>query len=387
MLKIPQKIEYVIKTICENGYEAYIVGGCVRDMLLGKTPFDYDITTSATPEEIMSIFPKTVPTGIKHGTVSVIIDKECIEVTTFRTEGTYSDQRHPDSVSFVRNLNEDLSRRDFTVNAMAYSPETGLVDYFDGQADLNKKILRTVGDPEKRFSEDALRILRLFRFASVLNFEIEKNTLNSAIKLLSNLESISRERILNELSKGVSGENIIAMKPLTDAKGLQFLKITESPDYNLLNKLNFSQNLSLFSFLYLSGADVINTLNLLKASNKTKNYCNCLLKLLQKNIPINKAELKERLCEFDYGIICDYFKFIEVTKAIDTSSQKILLSDIIQNNEPYKISHLAINGDDISALGINGKKTGKILKRIQKKVIFNPELNNKSYLIELIKSM
>ena len=183
MIKIPKKQEYVLNTLRQNGYEGYIVGGCVRDSLLGLTPNDYDVTTNATPDVVQSLFPKTAPTGIAHGTVTVIIEKEPIEVTTFRSESGYSDSRHPDVTRFETDIKYDLSRRDFTVNAMAYNNEKGLIDLYGGSQDLKNKFLRAVGNPQKRFGEDALRILRLFRFASQLGFTIEKETLNAAKEL------------------------------------------------------------------------------------------------------------------------------------------------------------------------------------------------------------
>ena len=192
---LPKKIEYVLDTLINSGHSAYIVGGCVRDLLCGKKPHDYDITTSALPHETQALCDKTVATGIKHGTVTVIIDGEPIEVTTFRTEHEYSDSRHPESVNFVSNVAEDLARRDFTVNAMCYNHIDGLLDLFGGKEDINNKVLKSVGEAKTRFSEDALRILRLFRFAATLDFTIEKNTFNAAIKCAPSLKNISAERI------------------------------------------------------------------------------------------------------------------------------------------------------------------------------------------------
>jgi len=159
---LPQKIEYVLDTLISNGHKAYIVGGCVRDLLCGKEPHDYDITTSAMPHETQALFEKTIATGLKHGTVTVMIDSEPIEVTTFRTESVYNDSRHPESVNFVRDVRDDLSRRDFTVNAMCYNHIDGLIDLFGGKNDIDGKMLQAVGDAKTRFQEDALRILRLF---------------------------------------------------------------------------------------------------------------------------------------------------------------------------------------------------------------------------------
>ena len=217
MLYIPPEIEYILSVFEKNGCEAYLVGGCVRDMLTGTPPHDYDITTSAEPDYTMQLFEKTVPTGVKHGTVTVIYGGYSAEVTTYRSDGKYSDSRRPDSVTFVKTLKEDLARRDFTVNALAYSPSEGIKDYFGGSEDIEKKLLRAVGDPMRRFKEDALRILRLFRFSSVLGFEIEAETLNAALKSASLLKCISSERILEELEKTLAGVNPAALKPLTDA--------------------------------------------------------------------------------------------------------------------------------------------------------------------------
>ena len=175
--------------LCEHGYEAYLVGGCVRDMLLGREPGDWDITTSAKPEEVKAVFRRTVDTGIKHGTVTVMMGKEGYEVTTFRIDGDYTDGRHPDSVTFTPDLIEDLKRRDFTINAMAYNRDRGLVDAFGGRKDLEDGVIRCVGAAEERFTEDALRILRAIRFSAQLGFEIEEHTEN-AIKNCSPIWSM-----------------------------------------------------------------------------------------------------------------------------------------------------------------------------------------------------
>ncbi|MBQ5810507.1 MAG: hypothetical protein IIW23_02885, partial [Clostridia bacterium] len=173
-----------IDTLESHGFEAYCVGGAVRDLLMGKVPTDYDITTNALPQDVINIFPKTVATGIKHGTITVLLDKETIEITTYRTDGEYVDNRHPEKVQFVAGIGEDLSRRDFTVNAIAYSPYRGILDLLGGRKDIKNKIIKCVGQPEKRFNEDALRIMRCFRFASTLGFSIEKHTLCAAVSLI-----------------------------------------------------------------------------------------------------------------------------------------------------------------------------------------------------------
>lgn len=215
-MDMPKNVDIAINLLQSAGFEAYAVGGCVRDSLLSKTPNDWDITTSAKPEDMKSVFADfhCIDTGIKHGTVTVVIDGEPLEITTFRLDGEYEDNRHPKSVTFTSNLGADLGRRDFTVNAMAYSKMTGTVDLFGGQNDLKNKIIRCVGDPDRRFNEDALRILRALRFASALDFEIEEKTAQSLLKNRALLGNISEERIAKELLKLVCGKG--AKRILTD---------------------------------------------------------------------------------------------------------------------------------------------------------------------------
>lgn len=215
-MDMPKNVDTAINLLQSAGFEAYAVGGCVRDSLLGKTPNDWDITTSAKPEDMKSVFADfhCIDTGIKHGTVTVVIDGEPLEITTFRLDGEYEDNRHPKSVTFTSNLGADLGRRDFTVNAMAYSKKTGTVDLFGGQNDLKNKIIRCVGDPDRRFNEDVLRILRALRFASALDFEIEEKTAQSLLKNCALLGNISEERIAKELLKLVCGKG--AKRILTD---------------------------------------------------------------------------------------------------------------------------------------------------------------------------
>ena len=200
-LTIPENVKIILKILNSAGHEAYIVGGCVRDAILGRTPGDWDITTSAMPEEVKALFRRTVDTGIKHGTVTVLIGGEGYEVTTYRIDGEYEDGRHPKQVTFTRSLSEDLLRRDFTINAMAYHPGTGLVDLFGGKEDLDARIIRAVGVPDDRFDEDALRILRAVRFSAQLDFGIEPATMKSIAEHAENLRLISAERIRVELTK------------------------------------------------------------------------------------------------------------------------------------------------------------------------------------------
>lgn len=201
VIELPKQVKQIINTLQEHGYEAYAVGGCVRDAMLGRVPQDWDITTSALPMQVKALFRRTVDTGIQHGTVTVLLDKIGFEVTTYRVDGKYEDGRHPTEVSFTASLAEDLKRRDFTINAMAYNETEGLVDLFRGAEDLEQGIIRCVGVAKERFSEDALRILRAFRFSAQLDFYIEEETLSAAKELAGTLQKISAERIYAELTK------------------------------------------------------------------------------------------------------------------------------------------------------------------------------------------
>ena len=201
MIQLPEKVKQIIQTITDAGYEAYAVGGCIRDSILGREPDDWDITTSAMPYQVKELFPRTIDTGILHGTVTVMLDKEGFEVTTYRIDGEYEDSRHPREVTFTPSLIEDLKRRDFTINAMAYNDEAGLVDIFDGMRDIEKGLIRCVGNPMERFTEDALRMMRAVRFSAQLGYEIEEQTCKAIRQLAPNLCHISAERIQAELVK------------------------------------------------------------------------------------------------------------------------------------------------------------------------------------------
>lgn len=208
MIRLPQGAAFVLNRLKASGYQAYIVGGCVRDALLGREPKDWDVCTDALPHEMQAVFrgQHVIETGLKHGTLTVMYDHEPYEVTTFRVDGEYTDHRHPDEVHFVKDVVDDLSRRDFTVNAMAWSPETGLVDAFDGRGDLKRQMIRCVGEPEKRFGEDALRIMRALRFASVYGFAIEEKTAAAVHALKDTLQGVAVERIRVELAKLLCGD-------------------------------------------------------------------------------------------------------------------------------------------------------------------------------------
>lgn len=370
MLQIPKNIGFVIEKLTKNSFKAYIVGGCVRDMLMGKTPSDFDITTSATPNDVITLFDKTIPTGIKHGTVTVMVDKTPIEVTTFRTENGYADNRRPDSVNFVSDIREDLSRRDFTINAMAYNHKDGLIDLFGGKADLENRILKTVGNSEKRFREDALRILRLFRFASTLDFSIEENTLSSAIYCAHLLRNVSRERIFTEIKKAISGDNFQIFSELILCGGLDFLGINKLPNFTKIKAHRSNPLLC----LYLSIDS--KALENLKPSNREREFFLTFDKLQKYSKPQNTAEIKELLNICDSDILKDFFDYKEWDKSgIDT---------VLTSGEPYKISHLKIDGKKLIELGYKGEKIGSILEHLRKAVVINPQKNNVDDLIKEI---
>lgn len=229
-IKLPEEVKFIIKILIENGYEAYIVGGCVRDSIIGRNINDWDMTTSAEPEKVVELFDKVILTGIKHGTVTVVINNNHYEITTFRSDGEYDDNRHPIKVEFVKTLREDLARRDFTINAIAYNEEYGIQDYFYGISDLNNKIIRTVGDPVLRFNEDALRMLRAVRFSAQLGFTIDENTFESIKKVSSNIVYISKERVRDELNKIILSDNT-KFVDLKNSKLLDYL----IPELNYIN--------------------------------------------------------------------------------------------------------------------------------------------------------
>ena len=237
MFNMPEYINKILATLHTAGYEAFVVGGAVRDMVLGNIPTDFDITTSCPPENTVQLFKKTVATGIKHGTVTVFMDEKSAEVTTFRHEKGYTNRRSPDSVTFISALDEDLKRRDFTINAMCYCKEKGLIDNFGGRDDIKNRIIRAIGNPNERFCEDALRILRAFRFSAKLNFEIEKETFESAIKNANLLKEISRERIFAELRQILLSPYPKNIEPLINCGAFEFLGIKSAQNLEELDIL------------------------------------------------------------------------------------------------------------------------------------------------------
>lgn len=373
-IKLNSNAEYIINKLNGAGFEAYAVGGCVRDSVMGRRCDDTDITTNALPEETKKVFSAhtIIETGIKHGTVTLVLQNTPYEITTYRQESEYTDSRHPDKVTFVRTLNEDLSRRDFTVNAIAFSPSEGVKDPFLGISDINKKLIRAVGDPKKRFSEDALRILRALRFASVLGFNIEENTSKAVIQLAETVNKVSGERIFAELKKLLCGIN--AQEVVTEYIDAIKKIIPVNGDYKKLSLLpcDFAMRLAC-----LCGSDVSSALVRLRADNKTKHICNVLVN--SSPLPNTEANLKfyiSALGREDAQTVALYRRAL-YGEDVACQTEKLLSS-----KTPLFVTDLAINGNDIAKLGIKGKNIGISLNTLLARVMNGQIENNRETLLE-----
>lgn len=450
-INLPKEVEYIIDTLEEYGYEAYAVGGCVRDSLLNRIPQDWDITTEAKADQVIKIFKSLdfniVETGIKYGTVTLFINYIGYEITTYRIDGEYLDGRHPVNVEFTNNLKEDLSRRDFTINAMAYNNTVGLVDYFNGIEDLKNNIIKCVGDPLKRFSEDALRMIRAVRFSAQLGFDIEKNAKDSIKELSSNIKNVSVERIREEFNKILLSPNVYKIKELNEY-GLfksffpeyDVYKNTEQNNpyhiYNLGEHLicsldlggrlipNFQNDnnetpVKLAMFLHDIGKPKCKTtddrgvdhfyghekissdmakdiLKRLKYDNKTIDKVTSLIKY--HHYPIeNKKNIKKLLSKIGTELFIDLLKvkegdiraqnpmFFQKRHEKILNAKKIL-DEVLKEEECFTLKDLAINGKDLINLGCkNGRDIGKTLNRLLELVLEKPELNKKEELIKYIK--
>lgn len=438
-ISIPQEVNFIIETLKKNNYDAYAVGGCVRDSILKRTPNDWDITTNALPEQILELFEHTIPTGLKHGTVTIILNKLPFEVTTFRIDGEYSDNRHPDEVLFTNSLKEDLSRRDFTINAMAYNDLSGITDPFNGREDLENHIVRCVGDPNKRFNEDALRMLRAIRFAGQLNFNIDKETFAS-IKLNSQLiAKVSVERIREEFCK-----ILLCDKPSSSIIALENSGLLEYVLPELRTSIGFDQKnphhdknvfehiLSVIDYSpkelsvrlsallhdigkpvsftiddkgigHFYGHELVGTeiseaiLKRLKFDNVTIKKVLILVKEhMNRFSKLKNSSLKKLMVRVGVENLKDLFDLQEAdikasAPPYDLSPVNYLrerTQKILEENEPLTIKDLAIKGSDLMELGIKpGKTLGDILNSLLEVVIEYPELNTKEYLIQETKKL
>ena len=386
---IPQYIKTALSHLERKGFKAYLVGGCVRDYLLGKQPSDFDITTNALPRQTKECFAdyKVLTNGIKHGTVTPIIEHKAVEITTFRTDGKYSDNRHPDKVEFTSELKGDLSRRDFTVNAIAYSESEGIIDLFGAKEDLENKIIRCVGEADRRFGEDALRILRALRFASVLGFNIEKQTEKSIKSNINLLKNVSAERIYAEFTKllgGKSASGILIKFPCL-CKTLFGIELNGRQKKALKKAKTASERLAII-FIYSSPEK----LKTLKPDNKTynelcENIKNYRLRLTSGNLPQKEFELFILKNGLDYESAEKMIRLKELMgSALDTAQFIKNIESSKAENHPIKISELDITGDDLKTKGIRGKKIKLTQQFLLKEVIEGRAKNEKKELLKLI---
>ncbi len=399
-MELPKKVKHIISKLEEKGYEAYAVGGCVRDTILGRVPLDWDITTSAKPLEIKGIFPVTLDTGLQHGTVTVMIEKEGYEVTTFRLDGAYSDGRHPDEVSFTSSLVEDLKRRDFTINAMAYSDKTGLVDEFSGMEDLKNKTVRSVGRAEERFTEDALRMLRAIRFAGQLGFSIEAETFEAVKKLSENIARVSAERIAKELEKLILSDGCEKIKLIYEAgifaviapeideffktkpeRVNKAIKAMENAVYHTKKGLHRIRTVLFFEELGENKACEL--LKSLKSDNDTINTVRHLIPLLGREVECSELEMRRtvNLCGHKAMPL-----LLEARRAKGLRDVTALYEDIVKKGCCTDISGLKVNGNDLLEAGVpKGVMIGKTLNRLLEMVIENPEFNTREKLLSEVR--
>ena len=384
-LNIPDFVSEIIDRISASGEKAYLVGGSLRDMLLSKAPHDFDVASSASPEKICDIFcdMRVIKTGIAHGTVTLLSSGGPVEITTFRVDGAYIDMRHPESVTFTRRIEDDLARRDFTVNAMAYNREDLLIDLFGGSSDLKNKIIKTVGKPEERFGEDALRIMRAFRFSAQLGFEIETETLKAAERMRFGLEHISRERIFTELIKLITSEEpemaLLLMQKADVLKTILPQYTVSERAFSLLSRVpnNDIARLSAF-FCDSEPAKVREMLSSLKASNRQKRVA-LIVEEAHKSYSsrYDVAKLKARLSD-------DVEIALLLSVLLGFSDGGVL--SYLEDKTPYSISQLAIDGAELGALGLCGREIGEMLSYLLERVMEEPLLNERNILLNLAKN-
>ena len=429
-MNIPEPARKIIDRLNEHGYEAYVVGGCVRDMILKREPGDWDITTSARPEQVKALFTRTLDTGIQHGTVTIMVGKEGYEVTTFRVDGDYTDGRHPDTVTFTPSLEEDLKRRDFTINAMAYNHNTGLVDIFGGREDIEDKVIRCVGNPTERFTEDALRILRAIRFSAQLGFEIEDATRQAITEIAPNLVHVSKERIQVELTKlllsdrpeamklvyetGISpyvsetfhkmGEMIGDMPITVPAKkalrwALFLRKGTPEQAVRILRDLKLDND-TIYQVKVLTGwigRSICGEIAL--PDEKTDEMCTLEAAAELEFVPReeSKPQIRKVMSQMEPELFDDLLNIkLCLAKAAAEDSQSVavrqlekicaLRDEIRADGNCISLKMLAVTGNDLIKAGMKpGKEVGQMLHHFLELVLDEPEKNDKEYLLETLK--
>lgn len=413
-ITLPLQVSQIIETLQQHGHEAYAVGGCVRDCILGRTPDDWDITTSATPVQVKQLFKRTIDTGILHGTVTIMIGKDGFEVTTYRIDGIYEDNRHPKEVTFTSNLIEDLKRRDFTINALAYNNQDGLIDCFDGICDMKNKIVRCVGDANYRFEEDALRMMRAIRFAAQLGYTIEEKTKEAIQKLASNLKNISPERIQIELVKLVTSNypNTIAL--------LYELKITNEifPEFYEITPLCMQtmkiirndKILRLSVFLNgninsdkkninlatreKNGKQALEILRRLHFDRDTIDKVSKLVYFYHTKIELDQVSIRKSIVEIGETLFPLLLEIKAAEELVKNKKEKEIpliqkmYEQIIQENHCVSLKNLAITGRDLTELGMKpGKEMGETLKKLLEIVVIQPELNKREILLSEVSNL
>lgn len=395
-VKIPEYVQNVLEIFEQSGFEAYVVGGCVRDSIMQRTPDDWDVCTSAMPNEVIDLFKgkmPTIPTGIKHGTVTVLSDKKPVEVTTYRVDGEYSDSRRPDSVKFVRSLREDLARRDFTMNAVAYNPKNGMVDPFGGEEDIKRNIIRCVGEPKKRFSEDALRILRALRFSAVCEFEIEEETSKAIFELSENVCEVAYERIYKEIKKLILTDSPSCVitkyrevfeKILPECFDEPFFDERKCKNVDLLPK---RVDLRLAALAVM--ADEPKTVSRrLKVESKTAKTIGIVAESTKLSPPENEKEtvrFMSELGDFYAESVALFNRVFENADAWNRVYKNIKKAE--EENVCRSVRQLDISGFDLCELGIRGPQIGDTMKALLSAVMDKKCENTREELIKLANSI
>lgn len=396
-MEIPKQVEWILKQLTESGYEAYAVGGCVRDTLLGREPGDWDITTSAHPEEVKAVFGRTIDTGLKHGTVTVMRDHVGYEITTYRIDGEYEDGRHPKEVAFTKDLKEDLRRRDFTINAMACGLGGEIVDVFGGRKDLENRIVRCVGNAMERFTEDALRILRAIRFAAQLNFTIEAKTWEALHAIAPNLAHVSKERIQAELTKtllsghperiGMAEET--GMSRYISPSFPEAFRETKEPERLFLTAgLPPDRAVRWAAFLLDAGEKTaVRILRELKLDNDTISRAGTLIRWFFQEIEEDPAALRRAMSAMEdslFTLLLEMKEVLEPAGAEHVKRLKALAAQIRLRGDCIRLKNLAVTGNDLIAAGIKpGPGLGKTLNILFSHVLEHPEDNEKETLFRI----
>lgn len=401
-IRVPAPVERIIGQLNEHGYEAYIVGGCVRDMLLGREPEDWDITTNALPEQVKAIFKRTIDTGIQHGTVTVMVDKTGYEVTTFRIDGEYRDGRHPSTVAFTPNLTEDLKRRDFTINAMAYNQTTGFVDEFGGVEDLKRGIVRCVGEPMDRFTEDALRILRAIRFSAQLGFAIEERTYKAIRAIGPNLSKVSRERVQVELTKLLLSGHPERIAMVYETGISEYVSETFHGLYGgsaealpaVPERIPPKKYLRFAAFLRGGSPEqAVTVLKDLKMDNDTINRVRTLIQRFPQRLAPEKPALRRAMSQMGQELFCDLLGLKECLLGVGTPETgeelakiRQLAGEICRDKDCLSLRELAVTGRDVMDAGVKpGKAVGETLAALLELVLEEPSRNTRDYLLQHLK--